>query len=225
MRASWTVLIVLLAVTSSGGYGQEKVVTPDLSTIAGGKGWNVRNATPEAVEVDGKRAVRLKATGDSANGIVGLALADGVEFTTGVIEIDLKGKNVRGRSFLGVAFGVADDKTFEAVYFRPFNFKADGEFRGRAVQYIAWPKHTWEELRKTRPGKFEAPISPVPDPDKWFHARIEVGEKQVRVYVDGAKEPCLTVDRLAEGGRGRRVGLFVDSADGLYAGLKITPTR
>jgi hypothetical protein len=184
----------------------------------------VRNATAEASEVEGKSAVRLKAKADSATGVAGLALADGVGFTTGVIEIDLKGRSVRP-SFLGVAFNAADEKTFEAVYFRPFNFKAGGEFQGRAVQYVAWPEHPWAELRENRPGKFEGPVGSVPDPDKWFHARIEVGTKQVRVYVNGTKEPCLTVDRLAEGGGRRAVGLFVDTGDGLYAGLKVVPTK
>jgi hypothetical protein len=225
MRASSSVLVVLLTAAASGGQGQEKVVTPDVGTLAAGKGWTVHHATAEAAEAGGRRAVRLTAGGDSANGTVGLALADGVEFATGTIEVDLKGKNVRGRSFLGVAFGVAGEKTFEAVYFRPFNFRAEGEFKGRAVQYVAWPEHTWEKLRKGRPGKFEAAVSPVPDPDGWFRARVEVGEKEVRVYVDGAKEACLTVERLAGAGRGRRVGLFVDSADGLYADLKITPAK
>src|SRR5262249_39465973 len=157
------------AVPVSATSGNEKVITPDLGKITTGKGWTIHNATAEAVEVDGRSAVRLKATGDSANGIVGLAVADGVQFDTGVIEIDLKGKNVRQRSFLGVAFNVADPKTFEAVYFRPFNMKAEGEFKNRAVQYIAWPDYTWENLRKNRPGKFEGPVSSVPDPNKWFH--------------------------------------------------------
>jgi hypothetical protein len=44
------------------------------------------------VELDGKRAVSLTAEGDSANGIVGLALPVDSSFTTGTIEIDLKGR-------------------------------------------------------------------------------------------------------------------------------------
>jgi hypothetical protein len=217
--------IISVAVLVSVSYAQEKAITPDLSKIAGGKGWTVHNAAAEAVQGEGKSAVRLKARGDSAFKIVGLALADGVEFTTGAIEIELKGKNVRQRSFLGVAFNVVDSKTLEAIYFRPFNFLAEGEFKNRAVQYLAWPEHTWEKLRKNQPGKFEGPVSSVPDPDKWFRARIEVGEKQVRVYTNDDKEPCLTVDRLAENGKGRQVGLFVDSADGMYAGFKIIPAK
>lgn len=208
----------------SQSYGQEKAISPDLAKIADRKGWSLHNATAEAVEVEGKSGVLLKANADSITGVAGLVLADAVEFTEGVIEIDLKGKSVRP-SFLGVAFNVADEKTFEAVYFRPFNFNAGGEFTSRAVQYIAWPEHIWNELRKNQPGKFEGPVNSVPDPDKWFHARIEIETKQVRVYVNEAKEPCLVVNRLAQDVKSRPVGLFVDSGDGLYAGLKVTKTK
>ena len=181
------------------------------------------HAAVERVEKDGKAAVRLVAEGDSANGIVGLALPRALNFSTGTLEIDLKGKNVRQRSFLGVAFNVVDEKTFEAVYFRPFNFKAADPIRNRSVQYIAWPTNTWEHLRKSSPGQFEKPVNPVPDPDDWFHARIEVTDSQVRVFVNHAKEPSLVVARLSSGGTERPVGLFVDSADGQYANLTVAP--
>ncbi len=222
---SWGLGIFLFALLGTTGYGQEKVITPELGKIVDGKSWKVYHATPKVLDLEGRQAVRLKAKGDSAQGIIGLAIVEGSELTTGTIEIDLKGKNVRQESFLGVAFNVVDEKTFEAVYFRPFNFKAEGDFKGRAVQYVAWPVNTWEKLRETQPGKFEAPINPAPDPDGWFHARIEVGEKQVRVFVEQAKEPSLTVNRLAEGGKGRPVGLFVDVSDGLYANFRITPAQ
>jgi hypothetical protein len=65
----------------------------------------------------------------------------------------------------------------------------------------------------------------VPEPDNWFRARIEVGAKQVRVFVKDAKEPCLTVDRLSSSEKARPAGLFVDTGDGLYRNLSITPAR
>ena len=215
MRTCPSLLVVLLTawLSMSRTYGQEKGIplSPDLTKISAEKGWSLHNVTAnEAVEIDGKSAVRLKAKADSITGVAGLVLADGVEFTTGAIEIDLKGKSVRP-SFLGVAFNAADEKRFEAVYFRPFNFNAGGEFKSRAVQYIAWPEHPWNELRKNRPGKCEGPVDSVPDPEKWFHARIEVEKKQVRVFVNAGKEPCLKVDRLAEGEKARPLGLFVDT--------------
>lgn len=198
--------------------------SPNLSSIADGKSWTVTHATAEAVELDGRQVVRLVAEGDSANGIVGLARPIDLAFSTGTIEIELKGKNVRQRSFLGVAFNVVDERTFEAVYFRPFNFKAAEPFNSRSVQYISWPTNTWEHLRENMPGQFEAKVAPIPDPDGWFHALIEVTDTKVRVFVNHAEEPSLVVTRLpAAASAPRSVALFVDSADGLYANFTVSP--
>jgi len=193
----------------------------NLSTINDGKSWKVTHAAVETLETDGKQAVRLIAEGDSANGIVGLALPPGVEFSEGTIEVDLKGRNLRQKSFVGVAFNVVDERTFEAVYFRAFNFRAEEPWRNRAVQYVAWPTNTWEHLRTNTPGQFEHAVNPAPDPEAWFHARIEVTDNQVKVFVDGSKEPSLVTNRLSGGGVARPVGLFVDTGAGHYANFKV----
>ena len=217
------VLVACLGPTNL--HAQAKAATPNLATITDAKSWKVTHATAEVTNADGKPAVRLLAEGDSANGIVGIARPNDLTFTTGTIEIDLKGKNVRQRSFLGVAFNVVDDKTFEAIYFRPFNFKAEAPINGRSVQYISWPTNTWEHLRKTRPSQFENTVTPVPDPDGWFHAVIEVTDTRVRVFVNHAKEPSLVVTRLAGNSTPRPAGLFVDSSDGMYSNLSVTPNK
>lgn len=197
----------------------------DLARISDASIWKLSHATAELVQVDGMSAVRMRAAGDSGRTRqAGLALAQGVEFSAGVLELDLKGTNQRP-CFLGVVFNVTDEKNFEGIYFRPFNFKAEGVFHQRAVQYIAWPVHTWEELRTNQPGKFEKAAEPEVEPNGWFHARIEVTDKLVRVFVNGAKEPCLTADRLAEARAKRPVGLFVDVAQGLFANLEIKPDK
>lgn len=218
----FTLLPLLVTLAWSPVKAQVGPETPNLATVADATAWKVVHASAEAVAIDGKRAVRLIAAGDSANGIVGLALPVASRFATGTIDIDLKGKNLRQRSFLGVAFNVTDERHFEAVYFRPFNFRAEPPIHARSVQYIAWPGNTWEHLRKSAPGQFENTVNPVPDPDGWFHARIEVTAKQVKVFVNDAKEPSLVVDRLVSGGVPRPAGLFVDSAEGLYANLELT---
>ena len=188
--------------------------------------WSVINGETRAAAEDGKRVLRLAPIGGNRKGSnVAMALAGGAEFATGTIEIDLEGNGSEQASFLGVAFAVADPQTYEAVYFRPFNFRAaDAAHRGHAVQYVAWPEHTWEKLRAATPGVFEAAIEPVPDPARWFHARIEIDEAKVRVFVDGAARPCLVVDRLGSH-RSGRLGLWVDSQPGAFANLKIVPAR
>jgi hypothetical protein len=186
----------------------------------------VINADCEAAVEGSKRIVRLRPKGvANTPSDVGLALVEGLEFSEGTLEVDLKGKGKQQTSFLGVAFGVADGKTFEAVYFRPFNFlRDDKSYRVRAVQYIAWPEHTWEKLRQEKPGVYESAVKPVPDPAGWFHARVEVTKKKVSVWVDDAKDPCLVVDRLAGRDKGK-VGLWVDSQEGAFSNLKIVPAK
>jgi hypothetical protein len=108
------------------------------------------------------------------------------------------------------------------VYFRPFRFRStDAVERSHAVQYVAWPEHTWEALRAQSPGVYEAAIAPVPDPAGWFHAHIEIGRATVKVFIDGAPQPTLVVNRLrnARGG----VALWVDSQEGSFADLVIRP--
>ena len=157
--------------------------------------------------------------------LIGVALVEGLEFAEGEIEVDLKGKGKLDASFVGVTFNVADGKTFEAVYFRPFNFMSDDETRrGHAVQYVAWPDHTWEKLRTGKPGVYEAAVKPVPDPAGWFHARIQVTKQKVSVWVENAEKPCLVVERLTEREKGK-VGLWVDSREGAFSNLKISPAK
>ena len=64
----------------------------------------------------------------------GLAWVTGIEFQNGTIELEIKGANRPGQSFVGFAFHGQDDKTFDAVYLRPFNFQAaEPERRGHSV--------------------------------------------------------------------------------------------
>ena len=83
-------------------------------------------------------------------------------------------KNVPQASFLGFAFRGVDEETWEAVYFRPFNFQAATPLaRSHSVQYMAHPQHPWQQLRADAPGRYEGPIGPAPDPGTPFKARVE----------------------------------------------------
>ena len=195
-----------------------------LSVSCAAPRWSVVNGESQAARDGGRRALRLQPIGGNRPGSnVAMALVDERAFATGTIELDLKGNGDAQASFVGVAFAVADAQHYEAVYFRPFNFRAaDAAHRGHAVQYVAWPEHTWEKLRNDRPGVYEAALEPPPDPARWFHARVEIDAAQVRVFVDGAARPCLVVDRLGER-RSGRVGLWVDSQPGAFANLRVVP--
>jgi hypothetical protein len=214
-----------ILLTCPPGLAKDKVTTPELSQISDPNSWNVINADFNTSVEAGKRVVWLKPKGEVTKGSnVGLALVAALEFGEGTLDVDLKGKGRFEASFVGIAFGVVDGKTFEAVYFRPFNFLREPQsLRSHGVQYVAWPGNTWEKLRQETPGKFESAVKPIPDPDRWFHARVEVTKQKVKVWVDDAHEACLVVDRLAS--RKGKVGLWVDSKEGAFSNLRIRASK
>jgi hypothetical protein len=138
----------------------------------------------------------------------------------------VRGKDVPQQSFVGVAFNGVDDQTFEAVYLRPFNFRAaDSDRRSHAVQYVAHPAFPWHRLRSEHPGVYENPVTPAPDPNDWVHLRLEVDRAAVRVYVGDGEEADLVVDRRADQ-NGDRIGLWVgNNSGGDFANLQIRPVQ
>jgi hypothetical protein len=196
----------------------------DLKALADRKGGTIpADATLEWVkDAKGKAALKIKSNKDDT-----VIVLDKTEFTNGVIEFDALGQSAPPQSnFLGVAFRVVDEKTHDAVYFRPFNFRAeDAERKIHAVQYISHPNHGWQVLRKEKPGQYEKPIVPAPDGDAWFHARIVVAKPKVSVFVNDAKEPSLVVEELSDR-KGGGIGLWVGPGQGGHlANLKITSAK
>jgi len=198
-------------VTSSAVAGQQRTLDPE--------GLRVFNRTVGGLTDGARKGVRLtEGAGE------GVAYVQGVEFANGTIELDVRGKDVQQQSFLGVAFHGLDSTTYDAIYFRPFNFRAaDSTRHAHAVQYIAHPTYTWQKLRDERPGVYEKAVSPAPDPNGWFHARVVVADSQVSVWVGDATAPSLVVTELSHRGHGM-VGLWVgNGSGGDFANLRIVP--
>ena len=166
---------------------------------------------------DGKGEIYLNgAEGD------GMAWIKGLAFSEGTIEFDIKGKNVQQQSFVGFAFHGLNDTTFEVVYFRPFNFRSPDPVRkGHAVQYAAAPNFDWPVLREKYPNKYEQPVSPVPDPNDWFHAKITVAREKIEVFVNGNEKPSLVVKPLVHN-PGKLTGFWVgNGSDGTWRNLRV----
>jgi hypothetical protein len=196
---------------------QAQTIKPDLQDL--GK-WNMINRKVEAVNEDGKKAVRFNELPND-----GLLILKGIEFSNGTIEFDVKGRNVVQQSFVGIAFHGRDEKTYDAVYFRPFNFtNPDTLRRPRSVQYISMPDYPWEKLREKFPGKYENKVNPVPDPDGWFHVKIIVDGKKIAAFVNNAPSPSLLVEKLNNITTGN-VALWVgNNSGGSFANLSISPS-
>jgi hypothetical protein len=152
----------------------------------------------------------------------GVAWLKHVIFSNGSIEVDIKGSDELQQSFVGIAFHGMDEKTFDAVYFRPFNFQTDDPVRRtHAVQYVSVPDFPWEVLREKYNGKYEKAVAPAPDPNEWFHVKITIKSPQVTVYVNGNQEACLTIDKLNNRASGK-LGLWVgNNSGGDFANLQI----
>ncbi len=178
---------------------------------------DVSNRNASAYNKDGRAAIELDAKdGD------GLAVLKTEEFETGTIEIDLLGENNPGKSFIGFAFNIQDDETYEGVYFRPFNFVAEEQIRKEhMVQYIFHPEYTWRKLRTEREGEFEAEIKNPPNPDGWFTAKIKITTDRVQVFMQNKSEPILDVPRLTTI-KSHKIGFWVGHGSlGRFDNLKL----
>jgi hypothetical protein len=193
-----------------------QTVVPDLKNVPEGKGWKGSIDSARPAIKDSERAVEFNNPGQN------VVWMEGFDFKEGTLEFDAKGKSAPPQSsFVGISFRVVDAKTFDAVYFRPFNFRsADPERKSHAVQYISEPAWPWQKLRQERPGQFEKAIDPAPDGDGWFHVKITVESKQVKVFVNNAASPSLVVNELSER-TGGSVGLWCNGY-GVVANLKIS---
>ncbi|MEP6750112.1 MAG: hypothetical protein ABJB86_20405 [Bacteroidota bacterium] len=198
---------------------QNKTVrTPDLIKLAADKKITVSNRNMTML-TDEHHINSLHL--DDKEGI-GLAWLDGVQFTTGTIEFDVRGKDLMQQSFAGIAFHGVNDSTYDAVYFRPFNFKStDTIRRSHCVQYISLPQYDWPTLREKYPNKYEQAIHPSPDPNTWFHVRIVVKNMLVSVYVNNNSVPSLVVTTLNTRSDGM-IGFWTGNhSAGDFANLKI----
>jgi hypothetical protein len=190
---------------------QEIEFIPDLSKVNNSSNWVAFNRKPKFND------------GVSLDGLPGngLLYINDFEFINGKIELDIKGKDDPGRSFVGIAFHGLNDSTYEAIYFRPFNFK-NPERKNHSVQYISMPQNDWYKLREQHPGVYESTIQPVPDPDNWFHATVIINYPEVKVFVNNSDDPSLIIRKISIRNTGW-VGLWVgNNSEGRFKNLKIT---
>lgn len=176
----------------------------------------------EATKLQGSRdGVHMSERADN-----GLAWIDGTDFAEGTIEVDVRGRDLLQRSFLGIAFHGRNDTTYEAVYLRPFNFRATDPVRHmHGVQYISLPDYDWPRLRMDFPEEFENPVDASVAPTDWVPLRVVVRAKTVQIYVGRVMTPTLEVRKLGTLDRGR-VGLWTgNTSDGDFANLRITPLK
>ncbi len=188
-------------------------ITPVLTALAD-RAVN-RNATVLS-DLD-RRGLRL-----SEGSGQGLVWIPNILFSTGSIEIDVRGKDIFQKSFVGIAFLGVSDSRYEVVYLRPFNFRtSDPVRRSHALQYAYHPDFPWAKLRNERPGEFETGGPDSLEPNNWVHLRLDVSVNRIQVFLEDSKTPSLSVSRLSPVKEGS-IGLWVgEGSGGDFTNLKI----
>ena len=117
--------------------GAQSPESLDVTAVGRDPRWKIVGRTTSIVDIKGKHALEL---GEGKG--MGVVWLEGYDFADGVIEVDILGRSqpIQG-SFVGVAFRVLDGQTHDAVYFRPFNFRAaDSDFRARVLSSVCRAK-------------------------------------------------------------------------------------
>jgi hypothetical protein len=217
---SGTPIVLLAGIVTLGTLapqGQRQAIDLGQAFTAG----KVRAVNRTVTKLDERSGVRMSAApGD------GVAWIEGTDFQSGAIDVDIRGKDVVGQSFVGVAFHRKDDKNYEVVYLRPFNFRAEDPVRKQhAVQYMVSPDYEWPRLRKEFPEEFENPVDQSVVPTDWVHLRVAVDSSKLQIFVGTGKSVTLEVRKLGslDGGQ---VGLWVgNNSEGDFANLVVTPLK
>jgi hypothetical protein len=173
----------------------------------------------EVIEADGNAPNTLVLNNKKGDGI---AVLKNEKFDFGTIELELKGENNPGKSFVGIAFNIQNDSTYEAIYFRPFNFKSNkSKRREHSIQYISHPKNTWRFLRTNHEGLYEAEYLNSPSPNEWFTITVKIDKDKVYVYDKKSNTELLSIKRL-EKQVSDKIGLWTgNNSKGEFKNMKI----
>lgn len=190
------------------------------------------NTKADVVAYRGRRALHLAPPQNhETDRDTMIALVGGTDFKDGTIEVDVVGLPITAmdptaRGFVGLEFRAQEHGArAENIYLRPTNGRADDQLRrNHSVQYESFPDFPWDRLRKEAPGVYESYVDL--EAGAWTKMRIEVAGTKARLYVNGAQQPCLTVNDLKLGDVRGQIGLWAFIAtDAYFSNLKITQTN
>jgi hypothetical protein len=128
----------------------------------------------------------------------GSAFLKDVRFQNGVIEVDV---TVTGaRSYAGLIFRRQNENEYERVYLRPH---LTPSFQN-VIQYVASFNGIDSWQLYNGPGMTASATFPK---NEWFHIKLEVKDKQARVFINSSPVPSLVITDLAHGISAGSVGL------------------
>ena len=118
-------------------------------------------------------------------------------------------------SFIGLAFRVQSEDSYELFFFRK---GASGSVQ--AIQYTPGflGANAWQIYNVPH----YAGVGEFPS-DQWFHVRVVVAGMEARIYLNRAAEPALVVPDLKQAYAGGSIGFWGQSGGGYFANVSYTP--
>ncbi len=185
-----------------------------------------KNVSIAQTTFKGRPAVQVIAAADAPNA-ASYAVVRDVSFRDGTIEVDLAGQPAAGagsgaRGFIGIAFRLQSDGSYEYIYLRPTNGRADDQVRrNHSTQYSAHPDFDFARSRQEAPEKYESYVDL--EPGVWTKYKIEIDGRRARLFVHSAEQPSLIVNDLKHEPRAGGVALWVGpGTEGYFANLRVT---
>jgi hypothetical protein len=215
MRGLNTLVVPVLAISAVLALRTEPLAQAKPYALETVEGLRLHNVSAEPATLQGKKGLRITMSDEALTRFKGmtpeeqarleqLAIVDGLDFGSGVIEAEIAGSPGPGaaggaRGFVGVAFRLQKDmQSYDAFYLRPTNGRAeDQERRNHAAQYVSHPDWPWFRLRKETPSKYESYVDLLPG--AWTKVRIDVRGDRARLYVHGQEQPTLIVNDVKSG--------------------------
>jgi len=196
------------------------------------KGGSLVKVKADIATYNGRRALHMlndDSTMDSSgpSGGESLAIVKGSDFGDGTIEFEVvgmprQGSNSQSRGFVGIAFRIQGDvDKFENFYLRFTNGRADDQLRrNHSAQYSSFPDFPWSRLRQETPGVYESYVDI--EEKAWTKVKVVVSGSKAKLYVNGAKQPCLIVNDLKLGEGHGPVALWTGSdTESYFSNLQI----
>jgi hypothetical protein len=185
-----------------------------------------KNVSLKQTNFKGRSAVQIIALPAAANA-TSYAVVKGASFRDGTIEVDLAGQPAAGagdgaRGFIGIAFRLQSNGSYEYIYLRPTNGRADDQVRrNHSTQYSSYPDFDFARSRQDAPEKYESYVDL--QPGVWTKYKITVEGRKAKLYVHSTEQPCLIVNDLKLEPREGGVALWVGpGTEGYFSNLKIT---
>ena len=155
----------------------------------------------------------------------GVAWVEGTDFRAGTIEVDVRGRESLQQNYVGIAFHRKNDTTYEAVFLRPFNFRAaDPVHKHHAVQTSRCRSLIFRTSATSFPRNSKTPSTPQScRPTGSSSASLLKAAKFD--FCGTATEVTLEVRKLRQL-NGGQVGLWVGNVSGGdFANLVVTATK